>query len=118
MCSSVNTILQSNSNISELIRSGIMNCNENVNCCLIALGDKLTLTKITYTHCSFDWWVFLRRQRSNFVLKNTIDNQSCICDAIESTTNLYYTDQYSALRRNTHQSKLQFGYVLLISVSL
>ena len=62
-------------------------------------GDKLTLTKITYTHCSFDWWVFLRRQRSNLFLKNTIDNPSCTCDAIESTTHLYYTDQYSAIRQ-------------------
>jgi hypothetical protein len=31
MFSSANTLLQSNSNISELIRSGIMSCNENVN---------------------------------------------------------------------------------------
>ena len=31
--------------------------------------------------------------------KNTIDNPSCTCDAIESTTHLYYTDQYSAIRQ-------------------
>jgi hypothetical protein len=61
--------------------------------------DQLTLTKITYTNCSFDWWVFLRRQRSNLFLKNTIGNPSCTCYAIESTTNLYYTDQYSAIRQ-------------------
>ena len=58
-----------------------------------------TLTKITYTNCSFDWWVFLRRQQNNFFLKNTIDNPSYTCDAIESTTHLYYTDQYSAIRQ-------------------
>jgi hypothetical protein len=31
--------------------------------------------------------------------KITIDNPSCTCDAIESTTHLYYTDQYSAIRQ-------------------
>jgi hypothetical protein len=43
--------------------------------------------------------VFQRRQQSNCILKNTIDNPSCKCDAIESITNLYYTDQYSAIRQ-------------------
>jgi hypothetical protein len=43
--------------------------------------------------------MFLRRQRSNFFLKNTIDNPSCTCDAIELITNLYCTDQYSAIRQ-------------------
>jgi hypothetical protein len=47
--------------------------------------------------------VFLRRQQNNLFLKNTIDNPSYTCDAIESTTHLYYTVIYIVqLDNNLH----------------
>ena len=92
MFSSANTILQSSSNISELIRSGIMNCNENVNCCLIAL-----------------YWSVQYKLVINSIASHVQLGLSIV---------FFKKKLLRCLRRNIHQSKLQFAYVILASVSL
>ena len=84
--------LMNNIMFSSVIRSGIMNCNENVNCCLIAL-----------------YWSVQYKLVINSIASHVQLGLSIV---------FFKKKLLRCLRRNIHQSKLQFAYVILASVSL